>query len=144
MPVTPGTSYVLTLLTPLRGVTFDEPRVQQVARLLSGSPLPRGRYVAIAGIVGAPPILQIVRNRPFRTSARLPVGRVLIRMDAWLPADTMRRAGFGHVIVGGRHALTLERGATLGLFDAAGAVSRYAYEGGSFSLEPRDRIPVLR
>ncbi len=29
-----------------------------------------------------------------------------IRMESWLPTDTIRRAGFGHVIVNGRHALT--------------------------------------
>jgi hypothetical protein len=143
-PVAPGTSYVLTLLTPLRGVTYDAERIQQVARALGTEVVPGARYIVIAGVAGAQPLLKVARNRPFRASARLPIGRVMVRMDAWLPADTMRRAGFGHVIVDGRHRLTIERGATLGIFDEKGTVRAHAYEGGSFTLEPRYRIPVLR
>ena len=40
-------------------------------------------------------------------------------MESWLPTDTIRRAGFGHVIVDGRHALTLERGISFMALDGA-------------------------
>ncbi|MGE5813057.1 MAG: hypothetical protein ACM36C_01095, partial [Acidobacteriota bacterium] len=62
-----------------------------------------------------------------------------------LPADTMRRAGFGHVIVDRTHALTLERGANLGVFDRNGRLRSAANQGGSFAVQPRYVIPeVLR
>jgi hypothetical protein len=143
-PAPPGSPYVLAVLTPLPGVPFDRERIARVARALGGQEMPQGRYAVMSGVVGAPPVLRLAADRPFRATARLPFGRLRFRIDAWLPADTMRRAGFGHIITNGRHALTLERGATLGIFDQRGHLAGHAYEGGSFSLEPRFRIPVLR
>ena len=140
----PGTPYVMSVITPLTGFAFDRGRAEQAARALGAGELPRARYVAIAGLAGSPPVLRIARDRPFRGSARLPFGRLVVRIDAWVPFDTMRRAGFGHVLINRRHALTIERGATLGTFDGAGRLASLAYEGGSFAVQPRYRIPVLR
>ena len=55
-----------------------------------------------------------------------------IRMDAWLPADTFRRGGFGHVLRGRDPVLFVERGVSLVWFSAddspvvAYAAGRYA------------------
>ncbi len=143
-PPAAGTPYVLSLITPLTGFVFDRGRVDRVARALGADQLPRARYVVLAGVAGSPPLLRAAADRPFRVSARLPFGRLAVRIEAWVRFDTMRRAGFGHVVVNGRHALTLERGATLGIFDAGGGLASLAYEGGSFAVQPRYRIPVLR
>jgi hypothetical protein len=139
-----GTPYVLTVLSPLPGFAFDRDRVARIARAVSGEDPPWARYVLLAGVAGEAPVLRVASDRPFRVAGRLPFGRLVVRMDAWLPADTMRRAGFGHIITNGRHALTIERGATFGTFDRNGRLSASAYEGGSFSLEPRYVIPVLK
>ena len=58
-------------------------------------------------------------------------------MESWLPTDTIRRAGFGHVIVNGQHALTLERGVS---FVALGPLDEPAltiYRSGIFAPLPR-------
>ena len=36
-----------------------------------------------------------------------------VRMDSWLPFDTFRRPGFGHVLRGREHVQILERGVNL-------------------------------
>lgn len=140
----PGTPYVLAVLTPLSSFLFDAAMLQRVARAVGGIDLPRGRYVVMAGVAGSAPTLLRAADRPFRETTRLPCGRVEIRIEAWLPFDTMRRAGFGHVFVNGQKALTLERGAAFAALAADGRPLATAYQGGSFSLQPRYRIPVLR
>jgi hypothetical protein len=54
-------------------------------------------------------------------------------MESWLPTDTIRRAGFGHVVVGRRHALTLERGLNFVTLPAGEPV----YGSGLFAPVPR-------
>jgi hypothetical protein len=58
-------------------------------------------------------------------------------MESWLPADTMRRAGFGHVVANRRHALTLERGVSLVLLGPDGQTRGMAYASGLFAPLPR-------
>jgi len=65
-----------------------------------------------------------------------------VRMDSWLPFDTFRRAGFGHVLRGREHVLTLERGVSLVWFGRDGGPSRPYYAAGVFAAEPRYRVPV--
>jgi hypothetical protein len=69
-----------------------------------------GHYTVIVGRVGERPVLVESHDRPYRVGARLDPFVFDVRMESWLPTDTIRRAGFGHVIVNRRHALTLERG----------------------------------
>jgi hypothetical protein len=64
-----------------------------------------------------------------------------IRMESWLPTDTIRRAGFGHVVVNGRHELTLERGIS---FRALRPGSEPVYESGLFAPISRFRLPADR
>lgn len=144
LPVRPGAPYVLAVLPPIRGLMFDPDRVARVARELSaGAALPRGRYSVMAGRAGRAPDVHLGRDAPFRVEVVLDGRRYDIRMESWVGFDTMRRAGFGHVIVDGRHELTIERGATLGLFSTEGRLVETATEGGSFSLQPRYVIPVV-
>jgi hypothetical protein len=60
-------------------------------------------------------------------------------MEAWLPADTMRRAGFGQVIVNRRRMLTLERGVSVLVLRPDGS-SVTAYASGLFAPVGRDRL----
>lgn len=142
--VSAGTPYVLVVMTPLPELAYNASDVAKVARTLSGVELPHLRYTVLAGRAGAAPTLNRADNAPFRTDTRIAGHHFDIRIEAWLPYDTMRRAGFGHVIVDGRHQLTLERGATLGIFDETARLTRSANQGGSFALQPRYVIPVLR
>jgi hypothetical protein len=140
-----GTPYVLVLMTPLPEVVYDAGTVARVTRALTGLPVPRARYSVAAGFAGSPPVLNRSGNRPFRLAATLAGHRFEVRLESWLPADTMRRAGFGHVIVDRRHALTLERGANLGVFGLDGRLRASANQGGSFTVQPRYVIAeVLR
>jgi hypothetical protein len=58
-----------------------------------------------------------------------------IRMESWLPTDTIRRAGFGHVVVNRQHALTLERGIS---FVALGPGGGPIYGSGLLAPIPRN------
>ena len=84
--------------------------------------------------MGHRPFLIDSRDRPFRLQAKLDTANFDIRMESWLPTDTIRRAGFGHVIVNRRHVLTLERGVSfvaLGVLDEPSVV---IYRSGIFPL----------
>jgi hypothetical protein len=61
-------------------------------------------------------------------------------MESWLPADTMRRAGFGHVIANRRHALILERGVSFVALHPDGRPLAAAYASGLFAPLQRYRI----
>jgi hypothetical protein len=63
-----------------------------------------------------------------------------VRMESWLPPDTMRRAGFGHVVVNRRHVLTLERGVSLVALGENGETRLAGYASGLYAPEPRFRI----
>ena len=54
-------------------------------------------------------------------------------MESWLPPDTMRRAGFGHVIANRTHVLTLERGVSVVTLGASGRVVQATYASGLFA-----------
>ena len=103
--------------------------------LAPGLSLPQeGRYTVIAGRVGRSPALIESRDRPYRLNLTLEPFEIDIRMESWLPADTIRRAGFGHVIVNRRHALTLERGIS---FIVLRPGAEPFYDAGLFAPIPR-------
>jgi hypothetical protein len=135
-----GTRYVLTVLRPLDEFPIDVTEVQTAVRALTGDTLrsPEVRdYTVLAGQAGRSPDLTIALDRPFRRSVDLDGVNVKIRMDSWLAFDTIRRMGFGHVIVERQHALIVERGLSLVAFDEAGKVIRSAYTANIFAPEPR-------
>jgi len=98
--------------------------------------------VAIAGVVGKPPILAIGADAPFRRTVTIDGVDADIRMESWLRTDTIRRMGFGHVVVGRRHTLIVERGVSFVAFDPAGVPILTAYAANIF--EPLSRYLVER
>ena len=139
-PVAPGTLYVLAQLTPYRDLPYDAGEAARTASVLTGGAATldeKPSYQVLAGRAGEPPALERRDDAPFRE--RLVVDGVAldIRMESWLPADTMRRAGFGHVVANRRHVLTLERGVSLVLLEPDGTVGRVAYASGLLAPLPR-------
>ena len=80
------------------------------------------------------------RDRPFRVRVRLEPFDLDVRMESWLPTDTIRRAGFGHVIVNGRHELTLERGISFGTGTGRGDRLRLGPLRADPAAAPRPRV----
>lgn len=128
--------YVLVVLTPLPGAALDTAALERAVDRLAHIPLPRATYVLLAGRAGSPPAVVRASDRPFRVSTRLDALELDIRIDSWLPFDTMRRAGFGHVIANGRHAVTIERGVTFAALGDSGRPWMVHYAGGSFAPVP--------
>jgi hypothetical protein len=67
--------------------------------------------------------------------------RFEIRLEGWLPLETFRRAGFGHVLRGRESILTIERGVSLVSFDSNGTPV-VAYAAGLHAPKVRLRIPA--
>jgi hypothetical protein len=141
----PGSLYVLTLLAPYRDLPFDKDELDAAARRLTGGAAtlePGAAFQVLAGRVGEAPALSRRDDTPFRRRITID-GRALdIRMESWLPADTIRRAGFGHVVLDGRHALTLERGVSA-LVIAPDDTARWAYASGLFAPLGRDVVGLV-
>ena len=78
--------------------------------------------------------------RPYRLRAQIGDLALEIRMESWLPADTIRRAGFGHVVVNHAHVLTLERGVSFAALGPDGRAQVTGYASSLFAPEPRFRI----
>jgi hypothetical protein len=139
----PGDPYVLALLRAYPDVPLDTEELGgAVRRLTAGTtvlPLD-GVYTVMAGRVGERPLLLRAERRPFRTALDIGGARIDVRMESWLPPDTMRRAGFGHVIVNRRHALTLERGVSVVGLTPGGDVRLTEYASSLFAPVPRLRI----
>jgi hypothetical protein len=141
----PGTSYVLTLLDPYPDNPVDAADLEGAIARLTGNTLTlpaSTRYNVIAGRVGEKPTIARFDSRPFRTNARAGGVDVDIRMECWLPADTIRRMGFGRVIVGRKPALTIDRGAGFVAFDGNGGVEGIEYGWAILAPQPRWLIPV--
>jgi hypothetical protein len=100
-------------------------------------------YTVIVGRVGERPTLVESQDRPYRVGVRIDSFDFDVRMESWLPTDTIRRAGFGHVIVNRAHTLTLERGLS---FVAVGPNGGPFYASGLFApipqhvIEPKFRL----
>jgi len=132
--------YALCLLKPSRDFAADPDDLTRAIERLSGgrrSSLPAGDYVALAGLAGEPPIAVAASNRPFATQVQLDGIPIEIRMESWLAADTIRRMGFGHVIVNRRHTLIVERGVSFVAFDRDGTPFQTGYWANLFEREQR-------
>jgi hypothetical protein len=135
----PGTPYVLTFLQPYPEGPVSDALLDGVAARLGIEPpgIPQGRYVAVAGEAGWRTRLRVAGDRPFRRQVALGTHRLDIRMESWLPTDSIRRAGFGHVIAGRRHLLTLDRGLSFVSIAPDGRPALRTWEGGQLAPQGR-------
>ena len=139
----PGTPYVLSVLTPPREEHLDPAAFAEVLATLTHGHAPTastGAYQVIAGLSGEAPSLTRSAARPFRADFRLLDDPFTVRMESWLPFDTFRRAGFGHVLRGREHVLILERGVNFVSFDRAARPSPPLYAASLYAPGPRYRI----
>jgi hypothetical protein len=139
-----GSAYVLCLITPPRDEPFDPAAFDAAIATLTGGRGPHradAGFEVWAGLAGERPIRYRGAGRPFRDTVGMLGDRFDIRMDSWLPFDTFRRAGFGHVVRGRDHALIVERGVSLVWFGPDGA-AHTAYTAGLYAPRPRYRIPA--
>jgi hypothetical protein len=142
----PGTPYVLCVLTPPREEHLDPASLAMVLTTLTNGHAPaasNGAYQLAAGLSGEAPLLARSADRPFRADFRLLDDPFTVRMESWLPMDTFRRAGFGHVLRGRDHVLTLERGVNLVWFDRAARPSPPVYAASLYAPGPRYRISSI-
>jgi hypothetical protein len=138
-----GTPYALALQQPYPDVPYDRDELLRTVQALTGGTAtidPGGVYTIMAGLTGARPTVRHEASRPYRLRTSLAGLDLDVRMESWLPADTMRRAGFGHVIANRRHALILERGVSFVAFGAGGAPRMRAYASGLLAPLPRFHI----
>jgi hypothetical protein len=133
-----GTPYVLGLIDSYPDTPLDPAGMKAVAARL-GLPggLPAGLYGVVAGRIGERPVLATGAATPFRASTILDGQHVEVRIECWLQADTIRRMGFGHVLVGRQHVLTLDRGASFVALTPGGSPRLTAWAGGLFAPQPR-------
>jgi hypothetical protein len=139
-----GTPYLLAVLTPLPAYPFDSEDADRAAARLTGGRDARAGgapYRVVAGLAGEAPTFTRDSPQPFRARLSLDGTPVTVRIDGWLPSETFRRGGFGHVLRGREPVLVIERGVSLLWFDRDDA-PRVAYAGGPYAPQPRFRIPV--
>ena len=134
-----GTRYVIAVLRPSRDLQLNRTDIGAALRAIAGRDvvLPPNDYVAIAGVAGEPPALVAASDTPFRQTMTIAGTNVEIRMESWLETDTIRRMGFGHVVVNRRHTLIVERGVSFAAFDADGRAIHTAYRANIFAPQAR-------
>ena len=151
--LSPRTPYVLCVLTPPREEHLDPELLGEAVRMLTRGRIPAElriggsaengvgrRYQLMAGLTGEAPIVARAEDSPFRMNFRLLDDPFTVRMESWLPSDTFRRAGFGHVLRGREHVLTLERGVSLVWFDRNARASNPIYAASVYSPGHRYRL----
>jgi Protein O-mannosyl-transferase TMEM260-like len=148
-----GAPYVLCVLTPPREERLDPAVLRSVVQMLTNGRIPAALqiggppqvgntapYQFMAGLAGEAPVVARADHSPFRMNFRLLDDPLTIRMESWLPSDTFRRAGFGHVIRGREHVLTLERGVSLVWFDRNARPSNPVYAASLYAPGARYRL----
>jgi hypothetical protein len=135
----PGTPYVLSIIEEYPEAPIDRVDLADAAKRLgvNAADMPEGRFVIVAGRAGRPPVVRRGSWTPFRLTADLSGIRLDARIECWMPTDTIRRMGFGHVIVNRHHELTLDRGVSLVALDASGHASLRAWAAGLLAPQPR-------
>jgi hypothetical protein len=127
---------VLGILRPYPEYPLDPEELTNAWRTLTdgSTPFPQlSDYTVVVGEVGRKPSLIEARSRPFRVRTRIGAADFDIRMESWLPTDTIRRAGFGQVVVDRRHVLTLDRGVSFAALGAVGEPAMVLYRSGLFA-----------
>jgi hypothetical protein len=140
-----GTPYVLSLLTPPREERLDLGDLQAALASLTGRRASSNGTVpfeVIAGLAGERPSVHQRGERPFTLRFMLADEPFTVRMDSWLPFDTFRRAGFGHVLHGRAHVQILERGVNVVWLGRDGRTPVSVYAASLFAVKPRYRIPA--
>ena len=150
-----GLPYVLTRLTPLPDESLNEEEFSSAVAILTGETGPAAvrdvpgtasadapRYQVWAGRSGTAPVIHRTSNRPFTATFSILGDGFSVRMDSWLPSDTFRRGGFGHVLRGRDRLLFVERGVSLVWFRPDGSPAA-AYTANVYEPRPRFRIPAL-
>jgi hypothetical protein len=151
-----GTPYVLCVLTPPREEHLDPAVLQAALDMLTHGHVPpasrragaaeggpAAAYQLIAGLAGEAPLITRSADYPFRQEFRLLDDPFTVRMESWLPSDTFRRAGFGHVIRGHEHVLILERGVNFVSFDRNARPSAPLYAASLYAPGERYRISSI-
>jgi hypothetical protein len=140
-----GMPYVLAVLTPPREASLDPDDLSTAVRLLMGGrqAAPSGAaFEVFAGVAGEAAPYHRASNQPFSDDLRILDESLTVRMDAWLPFDTFRRAGFGHVLRGREHVMIIERGVSLVWFGRDGTPSQPFYWASLYAPQPRFRLPA--
>ena len=139
-----GAPYVLSLLTPTPEEPLDAADFDAALNQLAGDrggTRDRSPFQLWAGVAGETPAFHRASDRPFRVPFSIVGDPFSVRIDSWLPFDTFRRGGFGHVLRGHEHLLTIERGVSLVWFQADGSPA-VTYAAGLYAPAPRFRIPA--
>jgi len=137
-----GSPYVLTLLEPTPDEHLDVSDFDAAVTELAGgqaSGRSNARFQVWAGAVGERQAFHHESDRPFRASFPVLGDSFSVRMESWLPFETFRRAGFGHVLRGRDRLLTIERGVSLVWFASDGSPV-VTYAAGLYAPQPRLRI----
>jgi hypothetical protein len=140
-----GLPYVLSVLTPPREERLAREVLAEALATLTGgngSPPTGLAFEVFAGVAGEPPQVHRASNRPFTQQFLIFDEPFTVRMDSWLPSDTFRRAGFGHVLRGRDHVMILERGVNLVWLSRTGVSSPPYYAASLFAFQPRYRLPA--
>jgi hypothetical protein len=139
-----GMPYVMSVLTPPREVGFNPEELVAALRSLAGdgSAASGAAFEIFAGVAGEALQYHRASSRPFTDRVRLLDESLTVRMDSWLPSDTFRRAGFGHVLRGREHVMIIERGISLVWFGPAGVPSQPFYWASLYAIQPRFRLPA--
>jgi hypothetical protein len=135
---------VLTLLEPTPDETLDRNDFDAAVTTLAGAAAlhrSAARFQIWGGVAGEPGAFHYTSDRPFRRAFSILGDQFSVRMESWLPFETFRRAGFGHVLRGRQHLLTIERGVSLVWFDRTDDPS-VTYAAGLYAPRPRVRIPA--
>jgi hypothetical protein len=142
--ITRGTPYVMALLEPTGGDTLDGGDFDEALTMLAGLSAPRrsaARFQVWAGVSGEPGVVYHQSDRPFRSAFSILGDSFSVRIESWLPFETFRRAGFGHVLRGRERILTIERGVSLVWFGPDGTPV-VSYAAGLYAPKTRLRIPA--
>lgn len=138
-----GAPYVMTWLSPAtEGASVDPSDLNAAVNLLArGAPPARtdSGYELWAGLAGDKPVFHRSSPRPFIDRFTIGGDPFLVRMDSWLPGDTFRREGFGHLLRGREPVLWIERGVSLMWVGRSGAPAQ-AYGAGLYATPARFRI----
>lgn len=138
-----GAPYVLCVLTPPRDELRNPVLLDSTLETLTGGKRAAradAAYELFAGLAGEPPQIHRASSRPFQERFRIAGDTFLVRLDSWLPLDTFRRPGFGHVLRGRDHLMILERGVNLVWLGRDGGPLPPLYAASLFAPMSRYRI----
>jgi hypothetical protein len=141
----PGTPYVLTVLPPIEAFPVNGEELDAAMARLSGARVTKAqdaRIFVLAGLSGEAPSVRWTADRPFRRELSLLGDRLTVRIDGWVPIETFRRGGFGHVIADRERLMFIERGVSLLWFAPDGP--RVTYASGPYAHPRLLRLPAER